>query len=1286
MKDDDDIFKIASDFMKGKSGSPDIEIAQLSFEGEWSPEELNRPVMSSTYDDFAKEYPVVVSGLSKCSLEFCLAVFGSMLTLPVFQSNAYRLEVLVNLAFLCAKGKARPTAAQVAAWFNQLNDGTCGRQEDPAEDVFLSMVTTGSSEYRLFEGNTEGNSFHTQLFLTVLDDMPDTGSYRSMKAAVANLLRLSDALADRSEVALYSVGNTTPISTIKKPASGAFSELRKHVHFSFDELLQLGIAPNALRPFLIDVEDVEDLRDCCPGNSPLDFKPLFPTHTGLLVFQPHLIGTAIRCFLISSCIAAAMQDRLHAALANAYAMQFANESFLGLSPPPIEMHKYDSFYASQVVIQIDPGRYLHLLFFVDGFEGFENGRFIGINPVEKISDFARQSIDQAYKSCSVKPGFREGLTFVIGCGWGRALGLGLGERLFGWRIEMIPAHDAATLSRTPSFQSLDLLRVLDATEALRSLDIEIVNASGFLNLFAWIKSNNGHIIPHEKMGDDFIDESGWGLFNIPLNCNLRLRHTAYLSADVRTLTRPDGSAARLRRAHGTPRFGTEELSPFYADIAALEERVFRSAYIGRKGTYWAEANTSPELDIDARYHLGNMAMHWSELVFQHFDGRDQTKHDSRASCRFHFLDIRLPDGNDPIPTDNDISVLVERRLGDASGTPTFDVKEGFMSAARRPDNLGERAIVRAIVVSCFEALSWTPDDGEIDATVNAVVKTNSARHFHAFSVPQLRDYIRDDLPAKVQIIERMDDASTRLGLGWFCRSPAEGRKIEGLAQCKDYLRKLVDELVQRFKGHVARFDKRMLIQKLLRNHEALFAEMDTWKRTFGAVEALSTDKSLATRDAIKQTGSFNAASMSSRIVIEAANCESPLEGGLEPGDYDTAQMLAYATLIHHMGGYSEAMVAGMMPPEIKISPAGEVMMNHEFSDEIIHHFGEYFQSYSLRNAAQTYKDNYGSLGNETAKPTPTEHDRQFEAAWYDEFGFTLENLQGFVGGIDSILVTDRKAVLELKISDLVKRLCTETGLSSQVIAACIQAFSSKPRDKWDASPDGFMSSAWYPWQFQRQLSLVSRPIVQLENTDDPECLIAPAMIIAHIAKFVSDAREGALDPRMFKQSGLMFKWIGVVNGERGEAFNEVVAERFRRTGWKAQANLSDGELLNRKKNPAFGDVDVLAWDEAGRRVLIVECKDLSFDKTIGEIARRLSNYQGLLKNNGKRDDLRKHLDRCEEIEANIAQLSRFVGFEVVLLDRVLLFSQSTPIQFSKIAEQHSVTICTIADVAEVFPI
>lgn len=1290
MKNEDDIFRIVSDFMKGKSGSPDVEMAKLSFEGEFLPDEFEPPKMSSTYDEFVKEYPIVASGLSSCSLEHCLTIFGSMLTFPEFQSNACRLNVLVHLAFLCAKGKARPTQAQVVAWFNQLDNGTCGWQEDPAEDVFLSTITVKSGDYRLFEGNAEGNSFQTQLFVAILDDMPDNGSYRPLKAAVTSLLRLSDELVERTGVPVYSVGNATPASKIKKPDSRTWSELRKRASFTFDELERLGINPNSLSPFLIGSGDLKNLFAYCPGHSPLNFKPIYPTRNGLIVFQPGLIGIAIRCLLITSCTTAGMEVSLHKALANAYEMHFSNESFLGSSAPSLEMHGYDSFYASQVVKEIDPGRYLHLLFFVDGFEDFESGGFIGINPVEKISDFVKKSVGNVHKTHLTKDGFREGLTLVIGCGWGRAVSLYLGENPAGWRVEVIPAHDATTLSRTPSFQCLDFLRVHDASDALIKLNIELMNASGFLNLFAWMMGNNGHIIPHEKMGDDLHNESGQAFFNIPQNCNLRLRHAAYLAADLRTLPRPDGSIAKLRRAHGVPRYGTEELSPFYADIAALEKRVFRSVYIGKRGIFWAEANTSSGLDVEIRFQLADMTMHWSELVFKYFDERKCTNDDTRASCCFHFLDDKMPDGDDPIPNAEKVSALTERRDKDANATVTFDVKKGFISAGRRSDNLGERSIVKAIVESCFAALSETPDRNEINATVNAVVKTDNARHFHVFSVPQLRDYIREDLPDNVQIIERMDDANTRLGLGWLCRNPSEGRDIEGLDKCKNYLRKLVDGLIQKFKASVARFDKRILVEKLLRNHEALLAEIDTWNRTYGAVEALSTDSSLATSETIRQIGNFNAASMSSRIAIEAAVCESPLQGGLKPGQYDIAQMLAYASLIHHTGGYSEAMIAGMMSPEIKISPAGEVMMNHDFSSEVIQPFGVSFQTNSLRRAAQKYTENYASTTDEKAgsqaKETPSDHDRQFEEAWDDEYGFTLESLQVFVSGIDSLLVTDRKAVLHLKMSNLIERLCIETKLSSKVLEACIQAFSLTPREKWDVAPNGYMSSAWFPWKFQRQLSLVTRPIVQLENTDDPECLIAPAMIIMHVAKFVSDAREGALDQQMFKQNGLMFRWIGTVNGDQGEAFNEQVAAKFLTTGWNAQANLSDGQILNRKKNPAFGDVDVLAWDKKQKRVLVVECKDLSFDKTIGEIARRLAKYKGVIKANGKRDDLKRHLDRCEDIEANIVELSQFVGFDVERVERVLMFSQSTPIQFSNIAEQNSIRICTFADITEQFSI
>lgn len=190
----------------------------------------------------------------------------------------------------------------------------------------------------------------------------------------------------------------------------------------------------------------------------------------------------------------------------------------------------------------------------------------------------------------------------------------------------------------------------------------------------------------------------------------------------------------------------------------------------------------------------------------------------------------------------------------------------------------------------------------------------------------------------------------------------------------------------------------------------------------------------------------------------------------------------------------------------------------------------------------------------------------------------------------------------------------------------------------------------------------------------------------HVAKFVSDARTGVSDQKTFKRDGKLFKWIATVNGIEGEGFNDRVAERLRTVGWEAESNLTDGRILNRKKNPAFGDVDVLAWCKLHERVLVVECKDLSFDKTLGEFARLLSNYLGGTKSGGKRDDLRKHLDRCEDIEANLAALSDFVGFEIKCIERVLLSSEPTPIQFSKITDRFVVKVCTYGDIISDFSI
>lgn len=1284
---DEDIFKTISDFIKGKTGSEGLAMAKLSWEGSEAPTLPAMPKMSGNFGEFAKEYSTIVSGLAGCTRLHTVALIGAMLTLPELQGNCYRLEVLAHLAAQFANGKNHPTAAKLCAWFNQLDQGTCGRQEDPAEDLFISHVYYGSSNYRLFEGTAEGNSFYTQIFLSLLDDMPNAGDYRELKRSIEAVLRLSNEIAERGRIPRNIVGYPSPRSEIQKPTDKVFGELSHRVVFSHQDLSSIGIEIESLRPFIIRDDDIAQLRHCAPGCSPLEFKPIVEINDKIAILLPTAIGVAIRGLVIEGCLARSIGKMLERSFANAYTSLFVNERLFGeLRNPPIKMVDYGAFHASQMTVEIDHGRYLHLIFFVDGITDYEKGGFLGVNPIEPISKFIDKSFNAVSTEFSAKSGFREGLSLVVGCGWGRFLGLGVPQSKPGWRIEMLPGHDLLTLSHYPRFKLLDLFRVLDARDAVEGLGINFVNANGFLNLYGWMKENKGHIVPHEKLESDFISDQHGALLSIPQNSILKIRYDAAIAADIHVAVRPDGTNALVRRVNGTPRYGAKALSPFYADIEILEKRIFRSVFEGTRCKFWTEARVPEELGVETQFHLSNMVMNWSEVVFRQIETQNLDKDCATFSCVFKFLDKSFPKFEDIVPDEETISSMIDVSIDKSAASVSFEIGAGFVAASRRVDNAGERSIVHALLKACLACVSPVASEQLVDDIASKIIGDDGARHFHAFATPDLRDFVRDSLPDHGQVIEGMDDANSRIGLGWLKRDRAAGGEIEGRKECCTYLNELVRAVAERIRKNVAKFDRTKLIQRLLVNHEALFAQSTLWQRTFRAVRALSADSELATQDATDEIAHFNAASLASRIIAEIALCESPMNNGSNPGNYDIANLLADASQMFHLGGYSDAMNAEAMPAKIRISPAGDVLMDHGFTDQIVRPFGEKFQSIALDNAAERYSENYAVI--EEDEPGPNEDESisgdnsAFDAAWQDEFGFSIDDTRKFVDVFHKFARERGEAVFLMPLPKLFTSLAENTGLQNATIQKFVSTFTLKHRPQWDKAPVGFTDSAWLPWRFRRQLSVISRPIIQLEDKAEAQCVLAPAMIVHHIAKFVSDVHLGRFDEKIFRQGGMLSKWIGEINRQQGEAFNQKVADKFVALGWKARANLSDGQILNRESDQKFGDVDVLAWSEELGRVLVIECKDLSFDKTLGEIARRLARYRGTIGSNGEKDDLRKHLDRCEIMRNGKTALSNFVGFVVHNVESVLIFNQPTPLQFHEAVHQYAVEMLTFKDIAD----
>src|SRR3546814_17989896 len=95
-----------------------------------------------------------------------------------------------------------------------------------------------------------------------------------------------------------------------------------------------------------------------------------------------------------------------------------------------------------------------------------------------------------------------------------------------------------------------------------------------------------------------------------------------------------------------------------------------------------------------------------------------------------------------------------------------------------------------------------------------------------------------------------------------------------------------------------------------------------------------------------------------------------------------------------------------------------------------------------------------------------------------------------------------------------------------------------------------------------------------------------------------------------------------------DLFNEELARELISLGLEAHASAKLTLCLNHKGTDEvkrLGDVDVLVISPDQTRIWVIEAKDLKMCRTLGETARRLSEYQGKPKSNGKPEIGRAHV-------------------------------------------------------------
>ena len=253
---------------------------------------------------------------------------------------------------------------------------------------------------------------------------------------------------------------------------------------------------------------------------------------------------------------------------------------------------------------------------------------------------------------------------------------------------------------------------------------------------------------------------------------------------------------------------------------------------------------------------------------------------------------------------------------------------------------------------------------------------------------------------------------------------------------------------------------------------------------------------------------------------------------------------------------------------------------------------------------------------------------------------------------------------EVRRSDLLTLLSECAQLPAEDVAATVDRLTLPVRNHWNETPTGFKEKDWHPWRFRRRLSLLRRPFIAIENTEDPFIVVAPAIVREALYILLRSHHTGET-PDWQVSSRLMLKWLGDTNNVTRTAFNSSVASQLEKLGWKSAPDYKVSRLLGIPLDRNYGDVDALAWDPQSGRVLAIECKHLHFHKTVGEVAEQLSDFRGELKQDGTRDLLRKHLDRIIVMESNAKIIRKRLGLkEEPRIEAYVVFKNPVPMEFS----------------------
>lgn len=1194
---------------------------------------LNLDTMTTNLND--EIFTNLSSYLKDYNFKYTIPKLSGLLTLPSLQANNFRIELLVHLAVIHCKGKKNPSLNDINKWLNEYIEETqINILEDPAENVFISNIETQEGNFRIFEGVRNSNSYSLQVILDIIYEnklIPDN----KILASAISLLRLSNEIANRLNINRWYFEESLPANAVNITASMYIKRNAQAVTFSDDDLKSIRVYRKSLEPFIFSVKYREKLEFERFGNSSLERYPLIEFQGNFVFALPNATSIAIRRYILSSLKKFGSLYQFNKVLITYQTNQIINNCKCHFQPIDIK----DEFLQKCKQIKLalndpplttflfkyDIGKYIHIILIHHALDqGWDSMQEYEQGSISKFVDYAHEMKQEL--------GSKWGHTMFIIGGVGRGFNLLIDDCPESLNFSVLKISDLLFLA---SESSSSINRFLKCMEQKRWAEFEgvlFIGPSTDFNFYCYWRRHNYCLIPPS------MEIKKHNYITIASDYIAHRQHKILKQNDPHVLQTTCGTYTKVTRLNTNSNFKSLMKLPIYFSIDRVRSGKWE-AVIKSKSNYWV---TISPTDIDQKVKDTLFGM-WVDVLKLFHDVMIQIDTNLQRSSKKVF-EIKL---NFQAVVSH--TSFVESPKKSSSILPQVNVDIGTMAAEinfpssfllnfSNQENIGERLLLGAVTESILclnEKINHIMDRTIIDQYVDSILNDPGTRVMHiTTNVDKVQYILSNNYNALLTEFKEEIFVFPKLNLSKDIENYSGITSIENREECNDFLKKVVTRIWKRLQKKLNVLDRTSVLCKVFEMHDSLLSERYRWNLASKAQLALYGKEDQVANVALEQEHNRSRLGMSARIILEMAICECPNEGGRRISQLDLDDLIGNASLLLEVATDSDGLHKNIInPPTIELHPNGEYAINRDYIENFVNPFftdsyTEHFEK-SVPRYSQLYQP-------KKLKKFEDYFSKEFLKAYSIEYGLTIEEVYKSLKAVVDLAFPKGNNIIETTVGEFIANLAKFSNLSTYVCNQFLDKFSIKHRPNWDVIPEGFKKQDFYPWRFNRRLSITVRPILVFGKEKTDKVIIGLGTLQQGVFHTL-DAFEKGKFPNEFFNTTEMKQYVGSINDERGHQFTKQVAETLTQEGWKTKTEV---ELKQLGAKPELGDIDVLAWNVQQQRIKIIECKKLRFARTIYEIAEICDRFKG-----NSRDELAKHLARIDWILSNLDSLEGIVGFK-----------------------------------------